>query len=301
MSFVINPMRPGRQSLAAGIVDTRCHVSVVSWEGEGRPARCAAPAAPVAASMQCARPGGAPRGFGPHDLPRRRRALRGRRSRVCGTRSERRHRARRRVSSRADLLQRGRGAGALCLRCERACRLRTRARSSAGAREAARRPRRRGATRRRRVAFAHSSRRAALESARTTAGPAHRVTAGVWDDRRLANCYEDRNRKSSTRTVDPLGLFSKAGVWYLIGRPDGELRSFRVDRSRARRNFRTFRTARRLRSGTLLERIFGAFCAGVAQRGLRGNVPCSNDALERFTAYWPGEVVSQAARDRWFA
>lgn len=52
----------------------------------------------------------------------------------------------------------------------------------------------------------------------------------VWDDRRLRVRYEDRNRKATTRTIDPLGLVSKAGVWYVIARAGGDLRSFRVER-----------------------------------------------------------------------
>jgi predicted DNA-binding transcriptional regulator YafY len=52
----------------------------------------------------------------------------------------------------------------------------------------------------------------------------------VWDDRCVDLGYEDRSRVRSMRRVDPYGLVSKAGVWYLIARtPDG-FRSFRVDR-----------------------------------------------------------------------
>ena len=52
----------------------------------------------------------------------------------------------------------------------------------------------------------------------------------VWDDRRVRIRYEDRNRKATTRTIDPFGLVSKAGVWYLVARSAGEMRSFRVER-----------------------------------------------------------------------
>jgi predicted DNA-binding transcriptional regulator YafY len=56
----------------------------------------------------------------------------------------------------------------------------------------------------------------------------------VWDDRRVRIRYEDRTRKATTRTLDPLGLVAKAGVWYLIAREteSGEMRSFRVERIR---------------------------------------------------------------------
>ncbi|MDP9110169.1 MAG: YafY family transcriptional regulator [Candidatus Eremiobacteraeota bacterium] len=52
----------------------------------------------------------------------------------------------------------------------------------------------------------------------------------IWDDRRIDLMYEDRKRERTTRTVDPFGLVSKAGVWYLVAQTDGGFRSFRVDR-----------------------------------------------------------------------
>ncbi len=52
----------------------------------------------------------------------------------------------------------------------------------------------------------------------------------VWDDRRVELTYEDRHRTRSKRVLDPFGLVSKAGVWYLIARTDGGFRSFRADR-----------------------------------------------------------------------
>ena len=52
----------------------------------------------------------------------------------------------------------------------------------------------------------------------------------VWDDRRIRLSYADRHRTSSTRECDPLGLVSKAGVWYLIARTVEGFRTFRVDR-----------------------------------------------------------------------
>lgn len=53
----------------------------------------------------------------------------------------------------------------------------------------------------------------------------------VWEDRRVSIRYRDRNGAMTERTIDPYGLVSKAGVWYLIGRQqDGEFRTFRVER-----------------------------------------------------------------------
>jgi predicted DNA-binding transcriptional regulator YafY len=52
----------------------------------------------------------------------------------------------------------------------------------------------------------------------------------VWDDRCIELGYEDRARARTTRRVDPYGLVSKAGVWYLIARTTSGFRSFRVER-----------------------------------------------------------------------
>ena len=52
----------------------------------------------------------------------------------------------------------------------------------------------------------------------------------VWDDRCLDLAYRDRNGARTSRRIDPLGLVSKSGVWYLVARHAGEYRSFRADR-----------------------------------------------------------------------
>jgi predicted DNA-binding transcriptional regulator YafY len=52
----------------------------------------------------------------------------------------------------------------------------------------------------------------------------------VWDDRRVRLIYRDRASNTTERTVDPLGLVAKAGVWYLVARVDGGYRTFRAER-----------------------------------------------------------------------
>ncbi|HUA08164.1 MAG TPA: YafY family protein [Candidatus Acidoferrales bacterium] len=54
----------------------------------------------------------------------------------------------------------------------------------------------------------------------------------VWEDRCLDVAYEDRMGARTTRVVEPYGLVSKAGVWYLVARTADGFRSFRVDRMR---------------------------------------------------------------------
>ena len=52
----------------------------------------------------------------------------------------------------------------------------------------------------------------------------------VWDERRVQLRYRDRESKTTERTVDPLGLVAKAGVWYLVARAGAEYRTFRAER-----------------------------------------------------------------------
>jgi predicted DNA-binding transcriptional regulator YafY len=53
----------------------------------------------------------------------------------------------------------------------------------------------------------------------------------VWEDRQVEIDYRDRAGAMTTRVIDPFGLVSKAGVWYVIARQsDGEMRTFRVER-----------------------------------------------------------------------
>jgi predicted DNA-binding transcriptional regulator YafY len=51
----------------------------------------------------------------------------------------------------------------------------------------------------------------------------------VWEARQLDVDY-DRGDRSVTRTLDPLGVVLKAGVWYLVAAHDGQLRTYRVSR-----------------------------------------------------------------------
>jgi predicted DNA-binding transcriptional regulator YafY len=116
----------------------------------------------------------------------------------------------------------------------------------------------------------------------------------VWDDRRLRITYEDRNHKPSTRTIDPLGLVSKAGVWYLVARYQGEMRSFRVDRVRSAQEL----SERFERPPEFdLERHWTESSARFAEASRSGecivSVRAPHAALERITAYWPAEVLSQ--------
>ncbi len=120
----------------------------------------------------------------------------------------------------------------------------------------------------------------------------------VWDDRRLRIAYADRNRTQTTRTVDPLGLVSKAGVWYLIARYGDDLRSFRVERIRDAQEL----TERFERPPEFdLERHWADSSARFAEASRGADYSATlrvrGDAIERLTAYWPAEVVSRDGED----
>ena len=68
--------------------------------------------------------------------------------------------------------------------------------------------------------------------ARRAPVPAHlaRVQDAVWSDRRLRLRYQRGLNDSVERTVEPYGLVSKAGTWYLLAAVDGKPRIYRVSR-----------------------------------------------------------------------
>lgn len=117
----------------------------------------------------------------------------------------------------------------------------------------------------------------------------------VWDDRRLRIRYEDRNRNATTRVIEPLGLVSKAGVWYAIARAEGEMRSFRVDRIRSIEELperferpAAFDLERYWREST------SRFARESRSEACVVTLRMQASALERITAsYWSFEVVSQ--------
>lgn len=61
--------------------------------------------------------------------------------------------------------------------------------------------------------------------------PLAELQHAVFTDRRLHLAYRSSEaREPRSYTVDPYGLVSKAGVWYLVADRDGEPRLFRADR-----------------------------------------------------------------------
>ena len=55
------------------------------------------------------------------------------------------------------------------------------------------------------------------------------IAKAVWEQRRLRISY-GRDDRLMQRTLQPLGIVLKAGVWYLIAEVDGDFRTYRVAR-----------------------------------------------------------------------
>lgn len=55
------------------------------------------------------------------------------------------------------------------------------------------------------------------------------VAEALWADQPLLIAYE-RQGEVTERRLEPLGLVLKAGVWYLVARRDGDVRTYRVSR-----------------------------------------------------------------------
>ena len=55
------------------------------------------------------------------------------------------------------------------------------------------------------------------------------IAQAVWEGHRVHMSY-DRRPGPVERTVEPFGLVLKAGIWYLVARREGSLRTYRVSR-----------------------------------------------------------------------
>jgi len=55
------------------------------------------------------------------------------------------------------------------------------------------------------------------------------LSSAVWDGRRALISYA-RGREAVERTIGPLGLVLKGGVWYVIAVTDGQIRTYRASR-----------------------------------------------------------------------
>jgi predicted DNA-binding transcriptional regulator YafY len=80
------------------------------------------------------------------------------------------------------------------------------------------------------------------------------VARAVWNDGRLEIGYRRPDGQAARRTLDPLGLVHKTGVWYLVAIHDGATRVYRVDRILAAQETETASRGR-LRSDDVLAKL----------------------------------------------
>ncbi|MBV8073813.1 MAG: WYL domain-containing protein [Candidatus Eremiobacteraeota bacterium] len=107
----------------------------------------------------------------------------------------------------------------------------------------------------------------------------------VWDDRRLEIRYRDRNGARTSRRIDPLGLVSKSGVWYVIARDGSENRSFRADRIAAVELLtERFERPPNFDLDEYWSQSTQQYAAGIVYYPV--TVRIENGALDELTAYW---------------
>lgn len=115
------------------------------------------------------------------------------------------------------------------------------------------------------------------------------------EDRRVVLSYRDRNGKVSERTIEPLGLVAKAGVWYLVSRYGTEMRVFRADRMLGL----DVTTEPFERPADFdLDRYWNEWSAEF-ERNLPGYpviLRIASDAVEDVTSYWEADLVDDAHR-----
>jgi predicted DNA-binding transcriptional regulator YafY len=56
------------------------------------------------------------------------------------------------------------------------------------------------------------------------------LSTGVWEDRCVDVCYLRGDGREVERTLEPLGLVLKGGVWYAVAGTTGQPRTYRVSR-----------------------------------------------------------------------
>jgi predicted DNA-binding transcriptional regulator YafY len=116
----------------------------------------------------------------------------------------------------------------------------------------------------------------------------------VWDDRRVVLRYRDRDRKATERTVDPLALVAKAGIWYLVARIDGgEYRTFRAERiAGVEPTGEPFARP----DDFDLDAFWRTWTTRVEESSQRFAVVLAvrRDALDTVTAYWETHVLTDA-------
>lgn len=104
--------------------------------------------------------------------------------------------------------------------------------------------------------------------------------------------YHDRNRTSSTRDCDPLGLVSKAGVWYLVARSKEDLRTFRVERiARVEELEEHFERPEEFDLERYWRESILRFAESSRSEEIAVTLFVAAGAIDRVQSYWPVEML----------
>ncbi len=114
----------------------------------------------------------------------------------------------------------------------------------------------------------------------------------VWDDRAVRLTYRDRNGAVTERDIEPLGLVSKAGVWYLAARDErGEMRTFRAERMvRVEELSRQFTRPLDFDLDTYWR---GATAPMEQPTSYEVTLQINSDAVSVVLPYFPAEIIAQ--------
>lgn len=142
-----------------------------------------------------------------------------------------------------------------------------------------------------------TSRRILVDATRWKGGPQPALDLdvlqdAVFADRRLRLRYRHSGeREPRTYTVDPYGLVSKAGVWYLVADRRGGPQLFRVDRVRSAR---VLDDVVRRRPGAELADVWEVLRRQVEDRpgGIDVTVRVRRDRLDLFLRLMASSLVS---------
>lgn len=117
----------------------------------------------------------------------------------------------------------------------------------------------------------------------------------VLDDRAVHLTYCDRNGATTEREIEPLGLISKAGVWYIAARNEnGQMRTFKAERivriEELRRQFS--RPADFDLEAYWRQTIESRWSEG----GYEATLQINNDAVSVIVPYFSAQTIAQDAQ-----
>ncbi len=120
------------------------------------------------------------------------------------------------------------------------------------------------------------------------------VADAVWSQHRLDVRYERANRSVVERTLEPLGLVLKAGVWYAVARVPGDARGPRTYRLSRVRAAAALEQSFDRPEGFVLEKHWADYQRDYEQRLFRGSATVRLSPAGRQLLFLVGSVAARA-------